>query len=741
MNEDVLPLVLELVYADGQVSEHSVAPVIPPRRKERKGQIYVMLDVDGRAPSSFVEQLRKGVVDAFYKDPSGSLTSSLVRAIRRVNEDLYSENERSIRSDRCYATLCCLVLRGDDAYFALVGRAVCYLVHSSASERLGRGDPQPGERPVDLLGQVDEVEVELHHRTMEDPTTIVLASSGLTDAIGVDADRLLRGQPDRTIDSLRRASRVHHGRRPFRTMIVVPDGRMVQGLVDIPEVMERRPPILRSEGRPRREPVARAPSFVAPEVRRPSIPRSSRSVLLDEADLGDVEAPARHRDWDSFEGTEPPEPAPRRSRRGARQVADNEADNEFEADSVPGRPLRPRIQLRNPFVLPHLSSKFVVALGIAVVLFAIGFFVMFVTARIVQGGAPYTEAISALTQAQQQESEAMGQTDPLVRRHLLQQAQQLVNKALTIRPDDGVAISLATRIRQEYRAASGITDLPAPTRLIALPTAGDQMVLNGIDLYVLDRKNSLIYKYMLNAEGTRVQPSPNPVLVRKGDRVGGATVGNLTQITWMPAGSSRPLSALLALDSAGFLIQYEPTHGLTALRLRDPGAWADVTAISGYAGSLYALDPGHHTLAWYPPQSAGYDGPVYSYFAPGVSVPITDTVGLVASDNLYLLHDTGRVSKFAGGKPVDFAGPPTDLLPSHPAGIALSGDSIYVGDPRRARITQILSTGAYQRDLSAGQNQQILSNMRDLAVSQDGKALYVLSGKAVYRFVLPGFQQ
>src|SRR5579884_3801960 len=135
MKTELIPSAYEFSYAGGRWTEHSPPVINPPRGKARKGQIYILADVDGRYANQTAERLRVLTADAFYRDPSGSLTSALVRAIQQANEELYDENERSIRSDRQYATICCMVIRGNDAFFAMAGRGLAYIIKPERGER------------------------------------------------------------------------------------------------------------------------------------------------------------------------------------------------------------------------------------------------------------------------------------------------------------------------------------------------------------------------------------------------------------------------------------------------------------------------------------------------------------------------------------------------------------------------------------------------------------------------------
>ncbi|MGH2461811.1 MAG: hypothetical protein ACRDIY_23395, partial [Chloroflexota bacterium] len=677
MNGSTLPRVYEFSYASGRWSDRPSAPINPPRGKTRKGQLYVMVDVEGGDAPATADRLREDVARLFFRDPSGSLTSALVRAIQVVNQELFAENERSLRPEREFATICCAVFRDGDAYFALAGRGLGYLVRADRGERFGRGAPRPGEPPPSLIGQSDDIEVELHHRSVDAPTAVILTSTGLIDLVGEHSDDALRGRPDRVVDGLRSIGRGHRGPRSFHALVIVPDAD------PRPSASEHREPT-GSLPIPRRSP--------PPTVRMPKAP-GRRDGIPDEP----LDAAAAIDE----EGDDDPAAAER--------LVAEDADWDAVDFAVP-RQRRPRL-----WVLPRRPDRIAVVLALIAVLFFVGYVGVLMVARIVQGGAPFTDAMSHLAQAQQFERDATGQSDPLVRRHLLDEANQLASQALAARSDDPFTITTAARIRREYQAASGIVDLPAPSPVVALPTTSDQLILEGSDLYVLDRTNSRIYKYLLSADGTIAQSSPNPILVQAGDRIGPSTVSKITSMAWMPASDKWPAASLLALDSSGFLIQYEPMNGLTTLNLRDPGSWQGMTAVGGFGGSLYALSASQQSLASYPVQSSGFDGPVYNYFASGTQADLSDAVDFAVDGDVFLLHASGQIQRFSQGKSASFVGTPADLLPTHPSGLAVDRDSVFVGDPGHARIIQISRAGVYLRALSAADAPTVLANLRDLA--------------------------
>ncbi len=435
----------------------------------------------------------------------------------------------------------------------------------------------------------------------------------------------------------------------------------------------------------------------------------------------------------------PPGESPRHGNEQATRIdsRDQAPSDAFDDDVLDDR----GSWLSNLLAVWDSTPRLILVLALALALFFAGYVGVLIAARILQGGAPYTTAMSNLTQAQQRESEALGQSDALVRRHLLAEADQLAQQALAAQPDNPLTITTSARIQREYRAASGIVDLPLPTPIVGLPAAADQMIVNGTDLYVLDRTNSRLYRFLLGADGITARSGSNPILVQQGDHIGSATVGNLTRIAWIPAGNARPNGALVALDSAGFLIQYEPVHGLSILSLRDPGSWANVTAIGALADDLVALNATQQTLTSFPAQSGSFDGPVYNYFAPDVSVNLSDAIDIAVDGDLYLLHANGQIQRFTDGKPSEYSNPPSDVLPGHPTGFALGQKAIFIGDAEHARIVQLSRTGAYQRQLTERNGTTILSQMRALALSDDQNALYVLSNDKIYRYSLPELRQ
>jgi len=714
-----LPEIVEFVASGGGYSQRKLTPLSSSKGRDRKGILYVLVDVEAGAGNDSGDEIRDTLADTFYHD-SGSVTSSLLRAIRQINETLYEENERSIRSERQYATVVAAVVRDSDMYFAVVGSGRAYLIDEGSTERIGSSDD---DEPAQRLGEADDVGIAMYHRGREHEPILILASGNLPSLLDNAIAQVPEIPPERALPLLQLFG--EHARKPFRALAIV-TGRSRE---DDAEAEPARIGTWERLNLPR----PRLPSL------RLGLPRPSATARLNESvdrTLGATPAPR------SRPGAEDPRPGGNGNEThdvsrdprvwGRRQAIppptfkDEEGEFEDEDDEEAGRFPRRRLSVPVGFVVG----------AAALALFVIGILVARFPLDFLRNGAAYASTVTRLAQAEQEEQTGLQQTDPLAKRQHLDNARRLALEAQTMGGDNQAVATAVARIQGEYQAATGTIALPAPVRLLDLPNPNDQMLVEGLEIYLLNRQSSEVDRYLLNADQSAVPSNSNPTLIRKGDHIGSATIGDLTAMAWIPAGGARDSDSLVVLDRSGFLVQYSSTRGLNTLALRDPTTWSHVTALGGYGGNLFALNPSTQTLAWYPPTSSGYDGDAYSYFAPTTKVDLTDATDFVAGNDLYLDHLSGQIQKFTAGKTISFPGPPVDLAPSHPAGLAVAAGSVYVGDPQRAEIVQLGTDGSYQRTLGGSQNAAILSNLRDLAVSDDGQLLFVLTDNAIYRFDL-----
>jgi hypothetical protein len=715
------------------------------------------------------------VTDHFYRNRSGSLTLALQRAVQNANEALYRENQQSVLAERQLASLACVVIRDEDVFIALVGRAVGFVVHSGHGERLGRAGTTSGDKPGALIGQDPEVGVDLFQRPRDGLVGLLLGTPQLDDLADGEMARAL-GEAPTTIPALIRAlTRRSPSAKTFLALTIVfgndPDSLPDETTRDVSRraAAPARPPqrLALPGRRPNQTPepdVARleSPAVLAPDV--PNRVRPVRQPARDVAHRPQTEEALPYRPSQA-NGSLPNRELPRtpRSRPAAGPppvpaVADraigsvrNRQSALARTEEPSGRRIHAPVEAtadpdledwgspesvrRRGVALPPNFLRSILIGGLLVGLFLAGYAAVRIPAELIRNGAIYADAIGKLNQAEQHEHDALAQNDPQIRRQLLDQAQQLAQQADAERPGSPAITAALARIRQEDQSAVATTLLPAAVHLVDLPTPGDEFAVTSNLLAVLDRTNSVVYLYLLNAEQTSAQAA-DPVLLRKGSHVGTATVGQIDQIAWQPGDSAHPLT-LFALDRAGFLVAYKPTSGLSFLPPSDLVNWLDVTAMRIGDDGLYALAGQPPVLNRYSVQGASFDGPPTNYFAGVPTIDLSDAVSFTLASDLYLLHRSGQVQRFSAGQPADFAVLPPDLAPTQPAGLAVGTSSVFIGDPGRGRIVELSRQGVYERSLSDNQNAAAFADLRDLAVSPDGSSLFVLAGSTVFRYAIP----
>jgi hypothetical protein len=737
----------EYVFQSGQLAVSTGAVTPPPRGKSGKGQLFVLVDADPAGDPAAIDGVRARLAASYYGDRSGSLTSALRRAIQKVNEEVHAANRSTIASERLTAQVACAVLRDDDLYLALVGDVAVYVGREQGIERVGRNEVPVGSRRRPQLGDVDDIGVEMFHRNASGLQSLVLASSDAVDFADDRIDHALLAEPENLEHLIRALAPRHPGPWPFHCLVASPDRPDVDR-----EPMPPWTPI-RSRQSNGASPThvngttsdTSAPRVtISPRPTRSSAPsptatpervrRQPTAIPAPDSTIGPV-PPARVPPLSANGNAKPipPLPPPR--------TVEPDAPREEESDAI--HPVTAAVAViagAMPRRISLPAGTRVLALRAAplLALFLIGLFGVRTIAQIVQSNTEYASALATISQAEQDEHDALAATDPPTRQRLLASASQLAEQAYQTRPSSPVVSTATARIKQEYQDAVNAAIVPSPGRMIDLPTAGDRIVVSGDEIGVLDRTNSIVYLFLVDADGTAITTGANPVLLRKGDHVGSIAIGNLLQLIWMPSGPSLATPAWLILDDAGFLVRYDARQGLSLLTLPDSVPWPDVTQLAGSNGNLFVLSAPHQSLGWFAPQQTGFVGPATNYLTTP-SIDLSDVTQFALDTQLFLLHDSGQIQSFTNGAADQFATLPPDEAPIHPAGIVATSDALFVGDPQRSRIIELSRSGVYQRAL-AGPDPGVLASMRDLGLSSDGKSLFVLSGTAIYRFAIPAIQ-
>ncbi|MCL4458727.1 MAG: hypothetical protein M1136_03775 [Chloroflexi bacterium] len=696
-------IVSQICLVDGLRQDYDQCPSVmqptsPQRIKANKGRLYLILEADGGDSFSY-RMVRETIAAEYFADPSLSVTSGLMRAIHTANRRLYEENTSSLPQRRALFGISCAVLRDNDLYLAQVGPSLAYILHGGQLQRIGKPSSERGKTtiPSDVLGVSHTVEISFAHSPLAPGDVIVLCSSSFASMVTESQmeDALYRQSASSVTENLYYLYQVSENPQDFAAVALEMVGRAATEPAPIRNALRE---------------MALATSAKAPAA--------TPAVEQDYEELEEA--------WGWSEESEVGTLLPERLLSFLKRVTSKMERAETATE-------RPAHRTGRPFSLWLLAIVTLIAALLMLVL----------AMRFWQGQELAANARQLLQKAESYEKEALGAGDATAKRRLLAEADRLASRAVVALDNDKYALDSRARIREELDKLDNVVRLRKATKLVDLSNEAwnsdpSQLILDGNNLYILDKKANRVYKYLLDDSAEAILPNPNPILVRKGDRLGDETVGDLLSLTFMPSGGARLTSALLILDSSGRLFAYDPYKGITPLRIKADGSWDQVKSTAGYAGNLYLLTSKGEQLFWYPSTPGGYDRAIYPYVNPEARIDLSTAIALAVDGDVYILHSTGKIDKFSIGRPQPFAGVPPDV-PLHKATALFTtpgSKSLYVLDGGNKRLVEFDKDGRYTRQFRYEGKEDLFADLRSISVDETRGRLYVLSGRGVYLLTL-----
>jgi hypothetical protein len=712
-----------------------------------RGNLHILLEpAPGQeVPPSLYGELLSTLADTYY-ETSGSVTRGLRTAILAANALLYEHNMRLDEEQRVVVGINCVVYRGDEVFVGQLGPALVALLHRETLEQF------PAESAWlrnDSLGALDlsreppagqrrDAEANLFHATFSPGETLVLASTSLARLTATPGLRAALSQPGYDTMRLR--------------LEALAQGRDLSAVIldwAAPQAAERRPApavgletaTARGTSTPR---VASAPPPV-----NASATATPQPVAAKERPVEDVSPPGV-----------PPLALPRVDltglregiSRGAEQLRQGAEDlaqslRTSESESTLAGEERPR---RGGGGGAAWAGRILIVL---VFLIPLAMLVVLTTTR-AQYERRYRQQFSSLrATAQARYDTAVNLQDKSRIRQGLYEAMDAADEGLAIDPGDEILLELELRIKRKLNEIDLVEPLYHSWQLITLPdddptssTDSSRIVVQGSNVYVLNRGSDRVYRFQLNNVGDALQPVDltKDLILRKGETRKGIQVGDLVDAAWMGEGGSRTMGVFMALERGGSLLSYEPRLGVGVLPVANSDTWLKPQAMGCYQGNLYVLDPLINRLLKYTPTDNAYITPPSDYLNRQLDVDLIGAVDLAIDGNMYVLHADGRVSKFLKGEPLTFS---MNGLPSpmrSPTTIIVSGAQrpdapgyVYVTDTGNERIVQFDKAGNFIRQLRAKPGEPYLKNVRGIHVDEDKGRLIILSGRTLWLSELP----
>lgn len=694
-----------------------------------RGALYLLVEVTGPVAGRDIiaDQLARLVRDVYYSR-RGSVTSGLQQALQEANNLLYEENRTSLPGERRTAGISCLVLRGADLFIAQSGPTAVYWWHEGQVSRLPDLSPwldeglSAEELGAAALGERREPNIALFHCPVEAGDTFLLTESSLARRIPLEQwpGLLSVASAPRILEAVVRAG----GGNDLSALVV---------MIGEEQVTAALPPT------PAEEKV-----LEAPEVARPSLWDSVASRLtrlqigrsLRAAGRALVTALASF--WAMclvllrrmMPGPPSETPAP----------VSSKAREKPKKRPVEGRKARkPEKARRDPvqkvLVVVAILIPLVVIAGVAFML-------------VQREQTRRAELESLWQQADAAWQRAKTTTDQAAIRTHLTEASNALDQLLKEQPNHAEALDLRRQIEVQLDTINQVKRVTWVGDLNSYPADAElsRVVVEGAHVFVLDRRTGKVYHHRLNDLQQALLPdSQHTVLVSKGSQVEDVLVGDLVDMTWMPAGEGRQKESLVILESGGSLLEYDlATEALRPLRMAATDAWRYPRLVGSYYGRFYLLDPTANQIWRYFPTADGYSNPPDEWLQ--VPVTMTGVVDMAIGDSIYLIYADGQIQRFTAGQSDTFDISDWDTPPRNPAAIFTRPPDetkwVYVADRGNSRIVQVSPEGRFQRQFrlahSVSQEKgDILGQVTSLFVDEISGHAYLLSGSKLYLLLLP----
>jgi len=766
-----------------------------PIRSRGKGRLHILVELSGDTfgREELCQDLVNAIAEEYFATP-GTITYGLRQALLLANAQLLRHNARTMTEHRVGGAAC-VVLRDGQAFVAQAGWPMVYLIQRERVEAFPETSLDVEDSSV--LGQRQVVDVRLFHANVQPGGTILIVDGPMARQLGsTRIGQIVSGNLDRAMLNLETLAPPEDC---SALLIQVGASAQAQGEreqwaftpVEHPEAREEvaavTGPRPGGEGGPTRE------GRIRSQPDRPSEP-GAQERPRQPAERGGFERatvaqtrPARTSPQrTSFEQVEVPEyqvstppsrsagPSTRAYQASASRVAPSPAPGAgtpaepagpgiaerasavFHAIGrglrtlgermLPDRPLpsaaeRRRAATRKQQRLAGKGSRVGIAIAVAIPLVAL----------LIVGGYSVYRDWSTRTQFEAKLDAARLERDialsnagsPPQARENWQEVIVLASEAEKTQPGAEEIQALLVQAAAAIDRIDGVTRLASPTKLYDY-TAPDSrpthIIVSGLDMYVLDRGAGQVYHHVLNEVSNALRnPDDNQVLMRETQPIDDQTLGMLVDIAWRKDGGDTQRGTLLVLDRNGLLVEFDPSWEQQKLQvLGGKDVWRNPVALETFDANLYLLDPAANQIFKYPDKQFG-SAPLTWMQAEG---DLSTAVDLGIDGSIYVTHDSGKMNKYFGGEPVEFAVReiPKPLLGANALHMDIEEVTqyVYIADASDRRIVQLKRDGAFIRQFRPpAEEEAIFDQLSGLSVDERVGKLYYIAGKALYVNDLP----
>jgi hypothetical protein len=230
------------------------------------------------------------------------------------------------------------------------------------------------------------------------------------------------------------------------------------------------------------------------------------------------------------------------------------------------------------------------------------------------------------------------------------------------------------------------------------------------------------------------------VLLREGDNVGGAVVGSLADLAWLPlipGFEDRP--SLLITDRNNNVFRYDQrVEGATLMQVADRNTWGAIGQIQTFNGRIYIADEAKGSIIRYEPGS--FEGTGEPWFSPETVVNLQDLISMEIDGDIWLLFESGMIMRYREREQLPFSPENSIGLAENPVDMYVTKQDsayIYLVDASQERILVYDKDGAYVGQLRAPED-DLLQGLSGFYIDEVGGVMYILTQTGLFTHpVLP----
>lgn len=413
-----------------------------------------------------------------------------------------------------------------------------------------------------------------------------------------------------------------------------------------------------------------------------------------------------------------------------------------EQQRAENAPIRESVQYTPP--PPASGSRARVILSLAIL---IAFVVVAVVYGVTwwQGNARVAEATELVNAAEGHINNArvaLDEGNKGTARTSLQNAQVYLIEAAQLVGETNEIDTLQKTISKELQGILNVTPLYGLVEpLITFPASMSphRVLVVDQDIYILDTGLHQIVRYRLDESQTDVPDEEGSIVLKQGQSVEGAVVGQLLDIAWQaPIAGVEDKANLLVLDSNNRIFRYnQRVDGAALQTFGDQQSWVAPTQIQTYLGRFYMADGGRGQIYRYSP--GAYDQQPEPWLLAANPAAVASLSSMMIDGDIWLLFDAGLLLRYNQGEQLPFEREDDVGVIREPVDLYVGTQEnslVYIADAGEQRILVYSKEGAYIQQYQAPEGEP-LKNLRGIYVDEIAESIFILTLHGLFLHPLP----